>query len=210
MELSEIFYSLQGESSYAGLPCVFVRLAGCNLRCTYCDTKYAYEPEFVLSIEEILKEVEKYHPVKLIEITGGEPLLQTDSVELMKLLIKINYNVLLETNNSISLKDVPQEVIKIVDFKTPSSGMCNSILWDNIKYFSDHDELKFVIADRQDFDWSIGIIKKYKLQNQNILFSPIYKIMDKQVLADWILEKKIPIRLNLQLHKLVWDTIKGK
>jgi 7-carboxy-7-deazaguanine synthase len=210
MELSEIFYSLQGESSYAGLPCVFVRLAGCNLRCTYCDTKYAYEPEFVLSIDEILKEVEKYHPVKLIEITGGEPLLQTDSVELMKLLINKKYDVLLETNNSISLKDVPQEVIKIVDFKTPSSGMCNSILWDNIKYFSDHDELKFVIADRQDFDWSIGIIKKYKLQNQNILFSPIYKIMDKQVLADWILEKKIPIRLNLQLHKLVWDTIKGK
>ena len=210
MELSEIFYSLQGESSYAGLPCVFVRLAGCNLRCTYCDTKYAYESEFTLSIEEIITEVEKYHPVKLIEITGGEPLLQIDSIELMKQLINKKYKVLLETNNSISLKDIPKKVIKIVDFKTPSSGMCNSILWDNIKYFNDHDELKFVIADRQDFDWSLEIIKKYDLLQYQILFSPVYEIMDKQVLADWILEKKIPIRLNLQLHKLVWDKIKGK
>jgi len=209
MELSEIFYSLQGESSYAGLPCVFVRLAGCNLRCTYCDTKYAYEPEFTLSIKEIIKEVERYHPVKLVEITGGEPLLQADSIELMKLLINKKYDVLLETNNSISLKDIPQEVIKIVDFKTPSSGMCNSILWDNIKYFNGNDELKFVIADRQDFDWSLGIINKYDLIKHHILFSPVYEKLDRKELAEWIIETKLPIRLNVQLHKLLWGDSRG-
>ena len=209
MEISEIFYSLQGESSYAGLPCVFVRLAGCNLRCTYCDTKYAYEPEFSLSIDEILKEVEKYHPVKLVEITGGEPLLQTESVELMKLLLNKKYKVLLETNNSILLKGIPKEVIKIVDFKTPLSGMYNKILWDNIKYFNDHDELKFVIADRQDFDWSIEIVEKYDLLNYQILFSPVHEKLDKKVLAEWILETKLPIRLNIQLHKLLWGDDRG-
>ena len=208
MELSEIFYSLQGESSYAGLPCVFVRLASCNLRCTYCDTQYAYEPEFTLSIEDIVKEVEKYHPVKLVEITGGEPLLQAKSIELMKLLLKKNYDVLLETNNSISLKDVPKEVIKIVDFKTPSSGMCNSILWDNIKYFNDWDELKFVIEDKQDFDWSLQIIEKYDLLQYQILFSPVYEKLDRKELAEWILETKLPIRLNMQLHKLIWGDIR--
>jgi len=210
MELSEIFYSLQGESSYAGLPCVFVRLAGCNLRCTYCDTQYAYEPEFTLSIEDIVKEVEKYHPVKLVEITGGEPLLQAKSIELMKLLLKENYDVLLETNNSISLKDVPKEVIKIVDFKTPSSGMSDKTLWDNIQYFQEKDELKFVIADRQDFDWAMEVIRKYDLQKKTILFSPVYNILAKKVLAQWILETKLPIRLNMQLHKLIWEVERGK
>ncbi|MDP8314030.1 MAG: radical SAM protein [Candidatus Celaenobacter antarcticus] len=209
MELSEIFYSLQGESSYAGLPCIFVRLAGCNLRCTYCDTKYAYEPEFTLSVEGIIKEVEKYYPVKLVEITGGEPLLQKESVELMKLLVKKEYTVLLETNNSISLKDVPDQVIKIIDFKTPSSGVCNSILWDNIKYFNDHDELKFVIANRQDFDWALGIIQKYDLQKYQILFSPVHKKLDKKILAKWILETGLPIRLNIQLNKVIWGDIRG-
>jgi len=209
MELSEIFYSLQGESSYAGLPCIFVRLAGCNLRCTYCDTKYAYEPEFTLSVEGIIKEVEKYYPVKLVEITGGEPLLQKESVELMKLLLQKKYEVLLETNNSISLKDVPDQVIKIVDFKTPSSGVCNSILWDNIKYFNDHDELKFVIANRQDFDWALGIIQKYDLLKYQILFSPVHEKLDKKILAEWILETGLPIRLNIQLHKVIWGDIRG-
>jgi len=209
MELSEIFYSLQGESSYAGLPCIFVRLAGCNLRCTYCDTKYAYEPEFTLSVEGIIKEVEKYYPVKLVEITGGEPLLQKESVELMKLLLQKKYEVLLETNNSISLKDVPDQVIKIVDFKTPSSGVCNSILWDNIKYFNDRDELKFVIANRQDFDWALGIIQKYDLLKYQILFSPVHEKLDKRILAEWILETGLPIRLNIQLHKVIWGDIRG-
>ena len=209
MELSEIFYSLQGESSYAGFPCIFVRLAGCNLRCTYCDTKYAYEPEFTLSVEGIIKEVEKYHSVKLVEITGGEPLLQKESVELMKLLLQKKYEVLLETNNSISLKDVPDQVIKIVDFKTPSSGVCNSILWDNIKYFNDRDELKFVIANRQDFDWALGIIQKYDLLKYQILFSPVHEKLDKRILAEWILETGLPIRLNIQLHKVIWGDIRG-
>lgn len=204
MELSEIFYSLQGESSYAGLPCVFVRLAGCNLRCSYCDTMYAYEPEFVLSNEDILQEIKKYHPVKLVEITGGEPLLQNECTELMRILVYDGYTVLLETNNSISLKDVPKDVIKIVDFKTPSSGMSDRMLWDNIQYFNERDELKFVIADREDFDWAIRVIEKYDLQTYKLLFSPVFQKLDAHILAEWILETKLPIRLNIQLHKLLW------
>ncbi len=209
MELSEIFYSLQGESSYAGLPCVFVRLAGCNLRCTYCDTKYAYESGFTLSIKDIIKEIEKYHPVKLIEITGGEPLFQSEVIELMQLLIKKKYTVLLETNNSISLGNVPKQVVKIVDFKTPSSGMSDKMLWDNIQYFNEHDELKFVISDSEDFDWSIRVIEKYNLLKFQILFSPVFNKLDVTKLADWIRETKKNIRLNLQLHKLLWGNKRG-
>ncbi|MDP8241652.1 MAG: radical SAM protein [Candidatus Celaenobacter antarcticus] len=209
MELSEIFYSLQGESSYMGLPCVFVRLAGCNLRCTYCDTQYAYDPEFTLSVEEIIKEVEKYQSVKLVELTGGEPLLQNDSTALMNKLIEKGYTVLLETNNSISLKEVPNEIIKIVDFKTPSSGMSDKMLWDNIQYFHDKDELKFVIADRKDFDWGLAIIDRYDLIKFSILFSPVFKKLESAELAKWILETKMPIRLNVQLHKLLWGDKRG-
>ena len=209
MELSEIFYSLQGESSYAGLPCVFVRLAGCNLRCTYCDTKYAYESELALSVQEIIKEIEKYHPVKLVEITGGEPLLQSECIELMRILIYDGYTVLLETNNSISLKDVPRDIIKIVDFKTPSSGMSEKMLWDNIQYLNEKDELKFVIADREDFDWSINIVEKYTLQKFQILFSPVFGKLDQTELAEWILKTKLPIRLNVQMHKLLWGDKRG-
>jgi len=210
MELSEIFYSLQGESSYAGLPCVFVRLAGCNLRCTYCDTKYAYESEFTLSVKEIIKEIEKYHPVKLVEITGGEPLLQGEAIKLMQLLIKKKYKVLLETNNSISLENVPKQVIKIVDFKTPSSGMSDKMLWENIQYFNEKDELKFVIADKQDFNWALKIIKKYELSKFRILFSPVFGILDQAELAEWILKMKLPIKLNVQLHKLLWGNKRRK
>ncbi len=209
MELSEIFYSLQGESSYAGLPCVFVRLAGCNLRCTYCDTKYAYESELTLSVQEIIKEIEKYHPVKLVEITGGEPLLQSEAIELMQLLIKNKYKVLLETNNSISLENVPKQVIKIVDFKTPSSGMSDRMLWDNIQYFNEKDELKFVISDRQDFEWALKIIKKYELSKFRILFSPVFGKLDQTELAEWILKMKLPIKLNVQLHKLLRGNKRG-
>jgi 7-carboxy-7-deazaguanine synthase len=210
MELSEIFYSLQGESSCAGLPCVFVRLAGCNLRCTYCDTKYAYESEFTLSVKDIIKEIEKYFPVNLVEITGGEPLLQSEAIELMHFLIKKKYKVLLETNNSISLENVPDQVIKIVDFKTPSSGMSDRMLWDNIQYFQEKDELKFVIADRQDFDWSLMILKKYDLLKFQILFSPVFQELDANKLAEWILKMKLPIKLNVQLHKLLWGDKRGK
>ncbi|HHE40612.1 MAG TPA: radical SAM protein [Candidatus Cloacimonetes bacterium] len=209
MELSEIFYSLQGESSYAGLPCVFVRLAGCNLRCIYCDTKYAYEPEFTLSVKGILREVEKYHPVKLVEITGGEPLFQKGSIELMELLLNKNYKVLLETNNSISLEAVPDQVIKIVDFKTPSSGMSNNMLFDNVRFLNAHDELKFVISDRRDFDWALMIIKKYNLLKFRILFSPVFRKLDSTTLAEWILKAKFEIRMNLQLHKVLWGNKRG-
>lgn len=210
MELSEIFYSLQGESSCTGLPCVFVRLAGCNLRCTYCDTKYAYESEFTLSVKEIIKEIEKYFPVKLVEITGGEPLLQSEAIELMQLLIKKKYKVLLETNNSISLMNVPDQVIKIVDFKTPSSGMSEKMLWDNIAFFNDKDELKFVIADKQDFDWAIRAIKKNNLLKFQILFSPVFGKLDQTILAEWMLKTKLSIRLNVQMHKLLWSDRRGK
>ncbi len=209
MELSEIFYSLQGESSYAGLPCIFIRLAGCNLRCKYCDTTYAYESEFSLSISEILEEIKKFGPVKLVEVTGGEPLLQKDTKELLKVLIEKNYKVLLETNNSISLVEVPKRVVKIVDIKTPSSGMSDKMLWDNLSFLNPSDEIKFVIGDRKDFDWSIHIIEKYNLQRFQILFSPVFKKLESAKLAEWILCTKLPMRMNVQLHKLLWGDKRG-
>ncbi|HEX38150.1 MAG TPA: radical SAM protein [Candidatus Cloacimonetes bacterium] len=210
MELSEIFYSLQGESSYAGLPCIFIRLAGCNLRCSYCDTTYAYNTQFTLSIEEIIDEVKKFQSVKLIEITGGEPLLQKDTIRLLTLLLEKNYKVLLETNNSISLAEVPMEVIKIVDIKTPSSDMSDKMLWDNFKILNNHDEIKFVIGDRIDFDWALGIIKKYDLKRFQLLFSPVFEKLESAKLAEWILETRLPIRMNVQLHKVLWGNKRGK
>lgn len=209
MELSEIFYSLQGESSYTGLPCIFIRLAGCNLRCSYCDTTYAYEPEFSMNIPEILEEIKKYEPIKLVEVTGGEPLVQKDTITLLTKLIERNYKVLLETNNSISLSEISKEVVKIVDIKTLSSGMSEKMLWDNLENLTPLDELKFVMADKEDFDWALCIIEKYDLQRFQISFSPVFAKLESATLAEWILYTKLPIRMNVQLHKLLWEDKRG-
>lgn len=205
MELSEIFYSIQGESTFAGLPCIFIRLAGCNLRCVYCDTKYAYTKEFELSVDEILKEIKKYSPISLVEVTGGEPLLQEDIYLLLDKLIKAKYQVLLETNGSILLNRVPKEVIKIVDIKTPGSKMSHKMNWENINYLNLKDEIKFVITDKKDFNWAIERVKNYNLLQYNVLFSPAYNMIEPGILAEWIKEEKIPVRMQLQLHKIIYN-----
>ncbi len=205
MELSEIFYSIQGESTFVGLPCIFIRLAGCNLLCVYCDTKYAYTKEFELSVDEILKEIKKYSPISLVEVTGGEPLLQEDIYLLLDKLIKEKYQILLETNGSILLNRVPKEVIKIVDIKTPGSKMSHKMNWENINYLNLKDEIKFVITDKKDFDWAIEKVKNYNLLRYNVLFSPAYNMIEPGILAEWIKEEKIPIRMQLQLHKIIYN-----
>lgn len=205
LNLSEIFYSIQGESTYAGLPCVFIRLAGCNLRCKYCDTTYSYETSFSLEPGEILLEIKKYEPVKLVEITGGEPLLQSEIYNLFTILYDNDYKILLETNGSIDLEKVPQYVTKIVDVKCPGSGEENNFLLENLKHISPRkDEIKFVILDRQDYDWAKNFITKHNLQKYIILFSPILEKLKLKKLAKWITEDKLPVRMQLQLHKIIW------
>lgn len=209
LNLSEIFYSIQGESTYAGLPCIFIRLAGCNLRCSYCDTRYAYTTRFTLTIKQILARIKRYSPVQLVEVTGGEPLIQEGSYTLLQALISqknlqtASHTILLETNGSILLDRVPAEVIKIVDIKTPGSRMADKMVWQNISLLNRNDEIKFVITDKTDFDWALEKIDKYKLLRFHVLFSPSYENLSLATLAAWILKAKIPVRLQPQLHKII-------
>ncbi|MDP8200940.1 MAG: radical SAM protein [Candidatus Tenebribacter burtonii] len=206
LKISEIFYSIQGESTYAGLPCIFIRLAGCNLRCNYCDTNYSYKSDITFSTNEIINKVKEYNPVKLIEITGGEPLLQSEVYKLFDSLHKDGYTVLLETNGSILLKDIPEYVIKIVDVKCLGSGEENSFLIENLEYIKiENDQIKFVLTDNFDYNWAKDFIMKYKLSNYEILFSPVTDTLNPQDLAKWLIEDKLDVRLQLQLHKIIWD-----
>ena len=205
INLSEIFFSIQGESSFAGFPCIFIRFAGCNLRCNYCDTKFAYETEFSMEISEIMKTIDKYSPVKLVEITGGEPLLQPQIYDLISALLKKKYRILLETNGSVNLQKVPAEVIKIVDVKCPGSGEGNSFLMENLKFLNPSDEIKFVLSDRNDYDWAKNFVERYKLNGRKILFSPVFGKVNPAELAKWILQDKLPVRMQLQLQKYIWN-----
>ncbi len=209
MELSEIFYSIQGESSFSGLPCIFIRLSGCNLRCSYCDTKYAYKTDFKLTIDEILQRIKEYNSVSLVEITGGEPLIQNDTYLLLDKLLKNKYKVLLETNGSILLDKVPKDVIKIVDIKTPGSEMSDKMNWENINYLNLKDEVKFILTDRIDFDWAVEKIMENNLLKFKVLFSPAIPKLNPKILAEWILKLKLPIRMQLQLHKIIWGDRRG-
>ena len=205
INLAEIFFSIQGESSFAGLPCIFIRFAGCNLRCNYCDTKFAYETEFTMEISGIMKIIREYSPVKLVEITGGEPLLQSEIYDLISALSKENYLILLETNGSLYLGKIPPEVIKIVDVKCPGSGEGDSFLLENLRFLNFDDELKFVIADYKDYEWAKDFIEKNKLKMKNILFSAVFEKLPPQKLGEWILQDKLPVRLQLQLQKYIWN-----
>ena len=174
LRINEIFYSIQGESSLSGLPCIFIRLTYCNLRCTWCDTDYSFHEGKNMTIDEILKEIKKYK-CKLVEVTGGEPLLQKGSIKLMESLISNGYKVMLETGGSLPIKKVPKEVIKIIDFKCPFSEMNRKNLWSILDDMEDHDEIKFVIGNRQDYEWTKDKIKKYNLTNRwTILFSCVF------------------------------------
>lgn len=209
LNISEIFYSLQGETSFAGLPCIFIRLAECNLRCSYCDTKFAYETNYTSTIEEIILKIQEFLPVKLVMITGGEPLLQENAYNLLDLLLENNYKILLETNGSILLDRVPAKVIKIVDFKTPSSQMSERMNWENINHILSEDEIKFVIKDKDDFRWSLEKIRKFNLENRNILFSPVHDKLEAKELAQWILNSKKNFKLQIQLQKYLWGNKRG-
>jgi 7-carboxy-7-deazaguanine synthase len=204
LKINEIYYSIQGESTKAGLPCVFVRLAFCNLRCTYCDTEYAFYEGKDLSIGDIIEEVRKYN-CPLVEITGGEPLFQAESYILMKQLADDGFEVLLETGGSLPINDIDQRVKIIMDLKTPSSGMLKKNIYENIYCLKKDDEVKFVIGSRQDYLWSKQIIEKYDLNKKNaILFSVVFGKLLPIELVNWILEDKLNVRFQLQMHKFIW------
>jgi 7-carboxy-7-deazaguanine synthase len=208
MRVNEIFFSIQGESSFAGWPCAFIRLTGCNLRCTYCDTQYAFNEGTEMSIAGILNAVERF-PTRLVLVTGGEPMLQNSVCELFERLLEREYTVLLETGGQISLERVDKRVRKIVDFKCPSSGMEGHNDYANVRYLTHNDEVKFVIGDRNDFDWACDCIRKYELtaRVREVALSPVYGKVAYQDLADWILHCGLGVRLQLQLHKVIWPGI---
>ncbi len=200
LNITEIFYSLQGESSYAGYPCIFIRLSECNLRCSYCDTQYAFGKGKSLAISSIMEQVTQY-PCKLVEITGGEPMYQDDVSELFNALHAMGYTILLETNGSIYLGDVPSYVIKIVDVKTPGSGASESFMKWNLKCLQPHDELKFVLTSYRDYLFAIDFIAQHTPTVQAIHLSPVQSLLDPKELASWMLEDGINAKLSLQLHK---------
>lgn len=202
--LNEIFYSLQGESSRQGLPCVLIRLTGCNLRCGYCDTTYAYQEGREVGIDDVIDEV-KRHGCRLVEITGGEPMAQPGTAALARRLLDSDFTVMVETNGSFDISSLPDGVIKIVDIKTPGSGAGKSFLRDNLKHLGEQDEIKFVVTSRADFDWAVRQVKKYGFTGiRAVNISPAAGLVPEQEAAQWILESGLPLRLNLQLHRILW------
>jgi 7-carboxy-7-deazaguanine synthase len=226
MQITEIYKSIQGESTYAGLPCVFVRLTGCNLRCNWCDSEYTFVGGHRMSIEEVEAEVEALSPAGgLVEITGGEPMLQErEVVPLMQRLLRSGYKVLLETSGERSLQHVPEEVIKIVDVKCPNSGEGDTFDVENLEALQLHDEVKFVLSDRIDYEFARDFAMRHDLANRvtAVLFSPAFSkdaggirdsthcLLDPQELAAWMLADHVSARLSLQIHKFIWDpALKG-
>ncbi|MCG3768351.1 MAG: 7-carboxy-7-deazaguanine synthase [Nitrospira sp.] len=204
MRVTEIFHSIQGESSYAGQPCVFVRLTGCPLRCTWCDTDYAFYGGHDCSIDEVLAKVQTYG-CRLVEVTGGEPLAQTESLPLMARLCDADYTVLLETSGSIEIAPVDPRVHIILDVKCPGSGMTERMHWSNLAGLTAKDEAKFVLADRADYDWAKEILARHHLADRcSVLFSPVFGSLDLRQLAEWILADRLPVRFQLQMHKYIW------
>jgi 7-carboxy-7-deazaguanine synthase len=205
LEICELFYSIQGESSYAGYPCFFIRFAGCNLRCSYCDTRYANEGEHLsYAVSQILAELDKY-PGVLVEVTGGEPLIQEGVYPLLEELLAAGRTVLLETNGSLSLQDVSGEVIKVMDMKCPGSSMHTKMNFANFDLMGPEDEIKFVISSREDYLWATQLVGSYGLHRKaTITFSPVAARLQPAMLAAWILEDRLPVRLRLQLHTILW------
>jgi len=226
MQITEIYKSLQGESTYAGLPCVFVRLTGCNLRCSWCDSEYTFQGGHRMTLEEVVDEVCRLSPQGgLVEITGGEPMLQErEVVPLMQRLIEDDYQVLLETSGERPLERVPPAVIKIVDVKCPNSGEADTFRIENLETLSPHDEVKFVLSSQADYEFAREFTERHRLAERvhAVLFSPAFSkdasgardsshcLLDPQELAEWIIADSVPARLGLQLHKFIWDpALKG-
>lgn len=203
--VTEIFHSIQGESILMGRPCVFIRLSGCNLRCTYCDTQYAYENGTELALSTIIQKVSQYH-CNLVEITGGEPLIQPDTPELISQLIAKGHEVMLETNGSLDISGINYRCIKVMDIKCPSSNETDKNNFKNIEYLTQKDQIKFVIGSREDFKYAKSIISEFRpdLPDDHILFSPVFNQMPYDTLAKWILEDSSTGRLQVQIHKLIW------
>jgi 7-carboxy-7-deazaguanine synthase len=221
MQITEIYKSLQGESTYAGLACVFVRLTGCNLRCAWCDTEYSFYGGKKMAPEQVFEEVERLSPTPgLVEITGGEPMLQErDLVPLMQRLLECGYKILLETSGERPLEGVPAQVVKIVDVKCPGSGEGDTFHIENLEALQPHDEVKFVISGRSDYEFARDFTRRHDLASHlnAVLFSPAFSknasgardasncLLDPRQLAEWMLEDNVPARLGLQIHKLIWD-----
>ena len=210
LKINEIYYSVQGESTFMGKPCIFIRLTYCNLRCSYCDSEYTFYEGKDMSIKDIIKKIEEY-PCNLVEVTGGEPLFQKNCVNLLSELVNRKYKVLLETSGSLPIENVPKQVINIIDFKCPSSKMEKKNLWDNINFIKDSDQIKFVIGNKEDYKWTKNKISEYNLDSKcEILLSPVYKKIKPKQIIEWILRDNLNVRFQMQLHKEVWpESVRG-
>ena len=205
LKINEIYYSVQGESTHTGRPCIFIRLTYCNLRCSYCDTEYAFYEGKDMKIAQIISEIQQWD-CNLVEVTGGEPLFQEECIDLLHELINSNYEVMLETGGSLSISEVPKKVIKIVDFKCPSSKMEKKNLWSIVDDLQGHDEVKFVIGNREDFDWAKDKITEYSLDKIcTLLFSPTFGEIAPRLIVEWILADNLPVRMQMQMHKMIWS-----
>lgn len=210
LRITEIFFSLQGETRTVGLPTVFVRLTGCPLRCGYCDTAYAFQGGNWVEIDDILRQVASYG-AHYVTVTGGEPLAQKPCIELLQRLCDVGYEVSLETSGALDVSAVDSRVVKVVDIKTPDSGEVDKNLFANLDHLLPHDQIKFVVCSRSDYDWSKKILDQYQLPNLcEILFSPSSEQQNAGELADWIIEDRLPVRLQIQLHKYLWGNAPGR
>ena len=211
LRLTEIFCSLQGEARSMGRPSVFVRLTGCPLRCVYCDTAYAFSGGVIYQLDEVLREVAS-HGAALVCVTGGEPLAQPACVPLLAALCDAGYEVSLETSGALDISAVDPRVSRVMDLKTPGSGEQERNLLDNIAHLRAHDQVKFVICDEADYQWALTMLRDYQLEQRvgEVLFSPSHATMDARTLAEWILRDRLPVRFQLQLHKLLWDDAAGR
>lgn len=210
LKVYEIFYSLQGESSRVGLPTVFVRLTGCPLRCGYCDTAYAFQGGENMTQEEILDRVASYG-VRYVTVTGGEPLAQKECLPLMQKLCSAGYDVSLETGGALDIGDVDPRVSVVLDIKTPGSGEVEKNRWGNLPLLKARDEVKFVLCDRDDYEWAKQVLVEHSVAKKcPVLFSPVYSTLNPTDLADWVLQDKLPVRMQVQLHKILWGETPGK
>ena len=210
LRITEIFYSLQGESSTVGLPTVFIRLTGCPLRCGYCDTSYAFSGGEWMSLDEILKKTDEYSP-QYVTVTGGEPLAQKDCLKLLSYLCDAGYQVSLETSGALDVSEVDSRVSRVMDIKTPDSGEAEKNRYENIQHLESRDQVKFVIGSKQDYDWARKILDQYSLVSRcEVLFSPVRETLEPGKLADWILEDRLQVRFQIQLHKYLWGEGPGR
>ena len=209
LKVFEIFYSLQGESSRVGLPTIFIRLSGCPMRCHYCDTAYAFQGGSMMGMDDIMSSIKKYD-TRYVTVTGGEPLAQKEVLNLLKTLADSDYEVSLETGGGLSIKEVDPRVKIILDIKTPESGEEKKNHWENLEVINSKDEIKFVLCSRGDYEWAKQILDQYQLTEKcEILFSPVYQKLNATDLADWILQDQLHVRMQIQLHKLLWGEKPG-